>query len=115
MGSPSATLPAVPPRPLRLLERDLELARQHGRWLSDEEVVDLQHQRGQRRRLLLLLLGCLLIPPLWPLAVGLGLYLLFPATTRRLAIGLGISALLMGLAATGLAMALLVSILMALL
>ena len=25
----------------------------------------------------------LLIPPLWPLAIGLTLYLLFPSTTRR--------------------------------
>lgn len=106
---------AMPRRPIRQLERDLQLARHHGRWLSDDELTNLEQQHGQRRRLLLLLLGCVLIPPLWPLACGLGLYLLFPVTTRRLVLGLGISALLLGLAATALAVALLVALVMALL
>ena len=70
------------------LERDLELARRHGRWLSDEErnqLALLEQQRWQRRRLwLVLLLISLLLPPLWLLVpVWIGL-LCWPTTTRRL-------------------------------
>lgn len=81
------------------LERDLELARQHGRWLSEEELGQLEQQRIQRQKLTGLLVVCLLIPPLWPLALALTLHLLFPATTRRLALGLGVTALVLGLLA----------------
>ena len=84
--------PSVMPDPQ--LERELEAARRHGRWLVDDELaaLDLEHQKaleraqGQRRtrRRLILLTGvCLLMPPLWPLALGLSLLLLFPRTTRR--------------------------------
>ncbi len=69
------------------LERELELARQQGRWLSDDERAELliqDQRRAQRRRTLLLLaVASLLIPPLWPLLpIWMGL-LWFPVTTRR--------------------------------
>jgi hypothetical protein len=85
------------------LERDLELARRHGRWLSEDEraqLVLLEQQRLQRRRLwLLLLVICLLLPPLWllvPVWVGL---LCWPGATQRLlwfllALAIGLSAAL---------------------
>ena len=41
----------------------------------------------------MLLGGCLLLPPFWPLALGITAYLLFPRTT----IGLGVVALVLGL------------------
>ena len=70
------------------LERDLELARRHGRWLSEAERAELallEQRRGQRRRLLLLVLVIsALLPPLWllvPIWIGL---LCWPATTQRL-------------------------------
>lgn len=85
------------------LERDLELARRHGRWLSEEErhqIALLEQQRWQRRRLwLVLLLISLLLPPLWLLVpVWIGL-LCWPATTQRLlwwllAAAIGVSAAL---------------------
>jgi len=84
------------------LERELELARQQGRWLSDDERAELaasEHRRAQRRRTLLLLAALsLLIPLLWPLLpVWLGL-LWWPITTRRLLIGVvGAVAALMAL------------------
>ncbi|MEY3544167.1 MAG: hypothetical protein RLZZ106_83 [Cyanobacteriota bacterium] len=73
------------------LERELELARQQGRWLSDDERAERaarEQRRAQRRRTLLLLAALsLLIPLLWPLLpVWLGL-LWWPITTRRLLIG----------------------------
>lgn len=69
------------------LERELDQARQHGRWLSDDEQAELQLQRqrrAQRRRTLLVLaIASLLIPPLWPLLpIWMGL-LWWPVTTRR--------------------------------
>ncbi len=73
------------------LERELELARQQGRWLSDDERAELaasEQRRAQRRRTLLLLAAVsLLIPLFWPLLpVWLGL-LWWPITTRRLLMG----------------------------
>jgi hypothetical protein len=100
-------------RPLLQLERDLELARLHGRWLGDDEHALLDQQRLQRRKLAALLVVCVLIPPLWPLALALALYLLFPETTRRLAVGLGVGVAVLGVLATGLIAALLVALLMA--
>lgn len=82
------------------LERELDLARQQGRWLSDDERADLlvsEQRRAQRRRTLLLLAALsLLIPLFWPLLpLWLGL-IWWPVTTRRLLLGLvgGIGALL---------------------
>lgn len=88
------------------LERDLELARRHGRWLSEAERAELallQQRRGQRRRLLLLVLVIsVLLPPLWllvPIWIGL---LCWPTTTQRLlwlllAAAIGLSLLLVAL------------------
>lgn len=82
---------------LRRLEHELEEARRRGRWLSHDEREEIeaacaqqQRQRDEeqrrRRSLLILLAVCLLLPPFWPLAVGLTAYLLFPRTMRRLTI-----------------------------
>ena len=96
------------------LERELAEARRRGRWLSDEErqavamaeleqAQQLHLARQQRWRLLVLLLVCLLLPPFWPLAIGLTAYLLFPRTTLRLGVvalallmllGIGLAALI---------------------
>ena len=82
------------------LERELDLARQQGRWLSDDERADLmlsEQRRAQRRRTLLLLAALsLLIPLFWPLLpLWLGL-IWWPVTTRRLLLALvgGVGALL---------------------
>jgi hypothetical protein len=107
------------------LERELEQARRHGRWLADDELAALNTQRqqtlaeaqGQRqtRRKLILLTGiCLLLPPLWPLALGLTLYLLFPRTTQRFGLIAGILLLAAGVLLTVLLVSLVVAILMAL-
>ena len=82
------------------LERELDLARQQGRWLSDDERADLlvsEQRRAQRRRTLLLLAALsLLIPLFWPLLpLWLGL-IWWPVTTRRLLLALvgGVGAVL---------------------
>lgn len=87
------------PRFDRQLERDLERARAQGRWLSHGEELALAEQQQQRRKLWVLLLVCLVLPPLWPVALGLTLYLLFPSTTQRWAVRLGLS--LLALAVVG--------------
>ena len=74
------------------LERELDQARQQGRWLSDDERAELilqeQKRRQQRRSLFLLAAVSLLIPPLWPLLpIWVGL-LWWPVTTRRLLVAL---------------------------
>ena len=82
---------------LAQLERELEEARLDGRWISDDERAELaaerqaslsrlQAEQRQRRSLLTLLVVSILLPPFWPLAVGLTAYLLFPRTTRRLTV-----------------------------
>ena len=107
------------------LERELEQARRHGRWLADDELVALdaqqqqilaraQEQRQTRRKLILLTGICLLLPPLWPLALGLTLYLLFPRTTQRFGLIAGILLLTAGVLVTVLVLSLVVGILMAL-
>jgi len=107
---------------LQQLERELEQARRHGRWLADDEVAALQQQRQaevaqqqqtriRRRKLLLLTALCVLIPPLWPVALGLTLYLLFPRTTSRYGLMAGVIVLVMG----GLLIALLFTVLVAVL
>jgi phage terminase Nu1 subunit (DNA packaging protein) len=106
------------------LERELEEARLHGRWLSDDERAELaeqqrqqtalrEQQRRQRRNLLILTGVCVLIPPLWPVAAGLTLYLLFPRTARRLALAAGLSALVLGVLLAGLIIAVVIALLMA--
>ena len=88
------------------LERELNHAREMGRWLSDDELEQLEHeqrfarqeQESQRRlKLGLFTVVCVVIPPLWPLALGLSLYLLFPQTFRRLLWFAGGSLLLLAL------------------
>ncbi|MBM5804003.1 MAG: hypothetical protein FJ078_07775 [Cyanobacteria bacterium K_DeepCast_35m_m2_155] len=87
------------------LEQELEQARRHGRWLADDEREALAlaqrqqaeaalAQRHRRRKLLLLTGFCVLIPPLWPLALALVLYLLFPRTTQRFGLIAGVLVLL---------------------
>lgn len=109
-------------RRIRQLERDFEEALRIGRWVSDDEraareleqqrqVRTRLEQRQQRRKLLALLGVSLLIPPLWPLALVLALYLLFPATTVRVAVATGLSLLVLG----GLAAVLLTTLVVALL
>jgi hypothetical protein len=94
-------------RRIRQLERDLEEALRIGRWVSDDEraarALEQQQQlqarmeqRQHRRKVLGVLVVSLLIPPLWPLAMALTLYLLFPATTKRLALATGLSLLVLG-------------------
>ena len=82
---------------LARLDRELEQARRDGRWLSDEERAELaaerqtslerlETDRRQRRSLVALLAVSVLLPPFWPLALGLTAYLLFPRTTRRITV-----------------------------
>lgn len=116
---------AEPARPSLQLERELEEARLQGRWLSDDERTALAEQQRQqealaerqgehRRKLIILTVVCVVIPPLWPVALGLTLYLLFPRTTRRLGLAAGISLVVGGLLLAGLITAVVVAILMAL-
>lgn len=96
----------------RDLERDLELARLHGRWLSDDEQHQLERRHLQRRKLAVLLVVCILIPPLWPVALALALYLLFPDSTRRLALALGVGVAVVGVLATAVIATLVLALLM---
>lgn len=118
-----ASARSAPVRRELQLELELEQARHHGRWLSDDErdalaheqlrqEAALQRQREQRRKLLVLLVVCVLIPPLWPLALAVTLYLLFPQTTGRLAVATGLSLLVLGGLLAALTAALLVALLM---
>ena len=94
------------------LERELLRAQEMGRWLSDEELEELERdqrvlrldreQTAKRRlKLVLLTVVCLIIPPLWPVALGLSLHLLFPETFRRLLWFAGGSLLMLALLAVG--------------
>ena len=95
------------------LEQELRTAQLHGRWLSDEELAaldeekrqqiqDQAHRNQSRLRLIVLTGVSLLIPPLWPLAIGLTLYLLFPSTTRRLGLAAGLVLVAAAIGAAGL-------------
>lgn len=101
------------------LEQELAEAQQRGRWLSDDEraqeeeqeaqsLAEQQAQDSRRLRLTLLTLVSLLIPPLWPLAFALTLYLLFPRTSTRLFLAAGVGATLLAVAAVGLSLGLLI-------
>ena len=94
------------------LERELLRAQEMGRWLSDEELEELERdqralrlereQTAKRRlKLGLLTVICLIIPPLWPVALGLSLHLLFPQTFRQLLWFAGGSLLMLALLAVG--------------
>ena len=106
----------VDPIPREQLEQDLAQAQDLGRWLSDDErlerhraeqkaLVDQQDQEQHRLKLVALAIVCVAIPPLWPLAFGLTLHLLFPKTFRRLLWIAGGSAVLLAVLATGVAVA----------
>ncbi len=107
------------------IEEELEQARAMGRWLSDEEREELAAQKqGERlalerdqrlRTRLVVLTGVfLLIPPMWPVAAGLAVYLLFPQSFRRLMLSAGGSFLVfvaLGVGTVGVALALLWAVL----
>lgn len=101
------------------IEQELARAKDLGRWLSDEEMaaeaqeeaqrLALEEQQASRRlRLTVLTVVCLVIPPLWPLALALTLYLLFPRTSARLFVAAGIGAIVVVIAAFGLSVWLLI-------
>lgn len=111
--------------PSHQLEQELEQARLHGRWLSDDErfaIAEQQRERSalaerqrlHRRKLIILTAVCVVIPPLWPVALGLTLYLLFPRTTKHLGMAAGLGLLVGGLLLACLITAIVVAILMAL-
>ena len=92
-------------------ERELQDARDRGRWLSDDEqaAVDARRlqdqlaedeQRHLRQRLVVFTLVCILLPPLWPLAFVLSLYLLFPRTAARIGLVAAVVLVTAALAAT---------------
>ena len=72
--------------PSNKLEREFEIAKDQGRWLSDEEWKDLEQREVLRSKLTVLTGICVLLPPLWPFALGLTLYLLFPKTITRVGV-----------------------------
>ena len=99
------------------LERELHVARHHGRWLSDEERLELEleeserleneeQQRQLRTKLTVLTGVCVLLPPLWPLALGLTLYLLYPRTMTRVGLAAGAFIVTGAIVGTGLLIAL---------
>ena len=106
----------VDPIPREQLEQDLAQAQDLGRWLSDDErlerqraeeqaLVDQQEQAQHRLKLVALTVVCVAIPPLWPVAFGLTLHLLFPKTLRRLLWIAGGSAVLLAVMAVGVGLA----------
>ena len=72
--------------PSNKLEREFKIAKDQGRWLSDEEWKDLEQREAIRSKLIVLTGICFLLPPLWPFALGLILYLLFPKTITRVGV-----------------------------
>ena len=98
--------------PSERLEDDLDRAMSRGRWLSDDEQADLDREadalatqaevKRRRDRKLMLLTGvCLLIPPLWPVALGLTLFLLYPETMARIGLVAAVAFVVGGLVLTG--------------
>ena len=83
------------------LERDFQLAKKQGRWLSDDEHIVLEKRNQIRSKLILLTGVCILLPPLWPFAFGLTLYLLFPKTISRIGVVATVCFLLSSLVVTG--------------
>ena len=95
------------------IERDLNEAQLHGRWLGDDEIAQrdeqarlnaLASERAEsiRRRLMVLTGVCILLPPLWPLALGLTLYLLFPKSITRIGLVAGVALIALTIGAVGL-------------
>ena len=98
--------------PAEQLEAELDRAKARGRWLSDDEQAVLDREanaeallveaKQQRDRKLMVLTGvCLLIPPLWPVALGLTLFLLYPDTMARIGLAAAITFLVGGLLLAG--------------
>ena len=98
--------------PAERLEDELDRAKARGRWLSDDEQAALDREadaeallveaKQQRDRKLMILTGvCLLIPPLWPVALGLTLFLLYPDTMARIGLVAAITFLVGGLLLAG--------------
>ena len=98
--------------PAEQLEAELDRAKARGRWLSDDEQAVLDREanaeallveaKQQRDRKLMILAGvCLLIPPLWPVALGLTLFLLYPDTMARIGLAAAITFLVGGLLLAG--------------
>ena len=83
------------------LERDFQIAKNHGRWLSDDERIVLDNCNQTRSKLFVLTGVCVLLPPLWPFAFGLTLYLLFPKTIARIGIVATVCFLLSSLVVSG--------------
>ena len=83
------------------LERDFQIAKNHGRWLSDYERIVLDNRNQTRSKLFILTGVCVLLPPLWPFAFGLTLYLLFPKIISRIGIFATVCFLLSSLVVTG--------------
>ena len=107
------------------LDHAFAQARRHGRWLADDEIAALEQQRLEaierleqqrlhRRKLVILTVVCVLIPPFWPLALGLVLYLLFPKASKRFGLIAGLVLLAIGALLTALLVTLLVVLLLAL-
>ncbi|BEV36156.1 hypothetical protein [Synechococcus sp. M16CYN] len=84
-----------PSRSKKQLERDLQLARDQGRWLSEDEHLEFEKREQLRTKLLVLTGVCILLPPFWPFAFGLILYLLFPRSISRIGIA-AIAAMVVG-------------------
>ena len=83
------------------LEKEFDQAKRSGRWLSEEEIqalaqqeqdqLDAQEREASNRRKLIVLTGvCILLPPLWPLALALTLTLLYPTTMKRVGVVSGV-------------------------
>ncbi len=95
------------------IEQELAKAQELGRWQSDDEreaeaqaeresLAQQKLQTSLRLRLGVVTIVCLLIPPLWPVALALTLYLLFPRSTSRLFVAAGLGATVLVLAMLGL-------------
>ena len=98
--------------PAERLEGELDRAKARGRWLSDDEQAELDREahavasqveaKRRRDRKLVILTGvCLLIPPLWPVALGLTLFLLYPETMARIGLVAAVAFVVGGLMLTG--------------
>ena len=92
------------------LERDFQIAKNQGRWLSDDEQIVLDKRNQIRSKLIILTGVCVLLPPLWPFAFGLTLYLLFPKTISRIGIVSTVCFLLSSLVVTGILIFLLIGL-----
>ena len=101
------------------IEQQFARAQELGRWLTDDELAaeaeqeslrlaEVQKQKSLRTRLMVLTAVCVVLPPLWPLALGLTLYLLFPNTSSRLFLAAGVGVILAVIAGLGLSVLLLI-------